>query len=71
MSYSVDANDIKQLGPFTEMTALLKLWDVGSVGEPFVVKEFYISRPVLHTKKCSLSKNKNSIRNSDSRIDDI
>ena len=71
MSYSVDANGIKQLGPFTKNNALLKLWDVGSVGEPYVVKEFYISRPVLHYKKVAQKGNIDEIRKRNSKLNEI
>ena len=50
-SFSIEQNNLKLQGSFTEKAARLKLWSYDTDdGKPLVFEEFNISRPVLHEK---------------------
>ena len=54
LSFSIDENNLKPQGAFTEKAALLKLWNFDTDnGEPLVFQEYHIGRPVLHYKSIS------------------
>ena len=50
-SFSIDGVNLKSQGTLTEKKALLKLWNMEEEQKPRLFKEFYIHRPILHSKK--------------------
>ena len=62
-SFSIEKNNLKLQGSFTEKPAFLKLWNFDTDdGKPLVFKEFNISRPVLHFKRINLDDTIDKIR---------